>query len=273
MMNEYIWKSKKTIVDKNTVDQSSVKMIDMSERELQSAYTHCKNMLYNGDKTSPGRYLVLEEIKKQTLYCNAELAVRWFLQIVNDKDTPVYSRFSLINEINDFIELNKDGIKVQDLKLKDIYNGVPIDYSNISVELFLKSCKDTLGKFNKSHITQTFIVNLGIWFSQDEIRNFEQVEKLSTLEERIQVVKDRLNLRNDLKIPIKSSGLSYTQFRSMINLKSNKKYLELTTNQLETLRDKVLFLLEENVSFHISQWETLMAQIEEVAEFKKYKLC
>lgn len=48
----------------------------------------------------------------------------------------------------------------------------------------------------------------------------------------------------------------------MINLKSNKKYLELTTNQLETLRDKVLFLLEENVSFHISQWETLMAQIE-----------
>ena len=59
----------------------------------------------------------------------------------------------------------------------------------------------------------------------------------------------------------------------MINLKSNKKYIELTTNQLETLRDKVLFLLEENVSFHISQWETLMAQIEEVAEFKKYKLC
>ena len=136
MMNEYIWKSKKTIVDKNTVDQSSVKMIDMSERELQSAYTHCKNMLYNGDKTSPGRYLVLEEIKKQTLYCNAELAVRWFLQIVNDKDTPVYSRFSLINEINDFIELNKDGIKVKDLKLKDIYNGVPIDYSNNSTEIF-----------------------------------------------------------------------------------------------------------------------------------------
>ena len=144
--------------------------------------------------------------------------------------------------------------------------------SNISVDLFLKSCKDTLGKFNKSHITQTFIVNLGIWFSQDEIRNFEQVEKLSTLEERIQVVKDRLNLRNDLRIPIKSSGLSYTQFRSMINLKSNKKYLELTTNQLETLRDKVLFLLEENVSFHISQWESLMAQIEEVAEFKGIKL-
>lgn len=272
MINNYIWKRKKQIIDKKTVEQLSEKMIDMSERDLKNAYNHCKNMLYNDDKISPGRYLVAEEVKKQTLLCNAELAVRWFCQIVNESDNPVYSRFSLINEINDFISVNKENIKVPELKLRDIYNGVPIDYSNISIDLFLKACKDTLGKFNKSHITQTFIINLGIWFSQDEIKNFEQVEKLNTLEQRVQVVKDRLNLRHDLKIPVKSSGLNYTQFRSMINLKSNKKYTELTTNQLETLRDKVLFLLEENVLYHIKQWETLMAQLEEVAEFNKFKL-
>ena len=169
-INSFVWKGEKELDANGRYKQVEIKMLNLSEADIRKYYDHCKKMLFNQDHLRPGRYLVLEEIKKQTLYCNAELAVRWFLQIVNDKDTPVYSRFSLINEINDFIELNKDGIKVQDLKLKDIYNGVPIDYSNISVDLFLKSCKDTLGKFNKSHITQTFIVNLGIWFSQDEIR-------------------------------------------------------------------------------------------------------
>lgn len=52
----------------------------------------------------------------------------------------------------------------------------------------------------------------------------------------------------------------------MINLKS-KKYFDLTTEQLTTLRDKVLFLLEEEVKYHIEQWETRMEQIEKVAEY------
>ena len=58
----------------------------------------------------------------------------------------------------------------------------------------------------------------------------------------------------------------------MINLRSNKKYTELTTNQLETLRDKVLFILQEKVEYHIKQWETIMSQLVEVAQSKNITL-
>lgn len=272
-VDSYIWKASKTIVDNNTIVQREQKMIEMSEEELRNAYQHCKDMLYNSNNEHPGRYLVLDEIAKQIKYCNVELAIRWFLSKTSSDGKPIYTRFSIISEINDFI-VNNNGsnIKLSDIRLKDIYSGLPIDYNNISVDLFLKGCKELLGKFNKSHITQNFIINLGIWFSPDEIKTFELVEKLTSMEDRINTVKERLNLRAEVKIPMKSTGLNYTQFRAMIGLKSNKKYTELTSVQLETLRDKVLYVLEENVRYHISQWETLMTQLEEVCKHKGIKL-
>ena len=54
--------------------------------------------------------------------------------------------------------------------------------------------------------------------------------------------------------------------------KPNKKYVDLTTLQLEILRNRVLFSLEEDVKKHITAWETRMEQIEKVAEHLKFKL-
>ena len=51
----------------------------------------------------------------------------------------------------------------------------------------------------------------------------------------------------------------------MVNLKP-KKYSALTTDQLITLRNKVLFKLENEVKFHIEQWEERIRQIELVAQ-------
>ena len=68
MINNYIWKGSKVYDGKELQSQSEYKMIDMTEEQLNSAYAHCKNMLYNDDKASPGRYLVLEEITQQVLY-------------------------------------------------------------------------------------------------------------------------------------------------------------------------------------------------------------
>ena len=51
----------------------------------------------------------------------------------------------------------------------------------------------------------------------------------------------------------------------MIGLRP-KKYSELTTDQLSTLRNKVLFRLENEVMFHIEQWEERIRQIELVAQ-------
>ena len=57
----------------------------------------------------------------------------------------------------------------------------------------------------------------------------------------------------------------------MINLNSCK-YSELTINQLTILRDKILFKLEEEIYFHISQWEERINQIKKVAEARQINL-
>ena len=60
--------------------------------------------------------------------------------------------------------------------------------------------------------------------------------------------------------------------RAMLNIKPNKKYMDLTTVQLETLRYRILFNLEETVKDHITSWERRMEEIEMVAEAKGYRL-
>ena len=127
-------------------------------------------------------------------------------------------------------------------------------------------------KTNKKHITKTFVIKQGIWFTAEEIEEFNEIVKARTISEKLTVVKDRLGLTAETEIPINASGLSFNQFRSMINLKANKKYSELTTLQLETLRNKLLFTLEEEVYVHIKRWETLMNQIKEVCNHKNFKV-
>lgn len=272
-INSYIWKEKKIIINKSTINQDEIKMIDMSESELKKAYQHCKNMLYNDSKTDPGRYLVLEEISNQINNCGAELAIRWFCKLTDEKNNPKYSRFSLLNEIKTVIENIKNNYSIDHVfRLQDIYTGLPIDFNSISIESILKGCKDTLGKFNKKHLTKSFIINQGIWFTSEEIKDFKEIEKLKTINEILKSIKEKFGLNSVSELKVKSSGLNFSQFRSMMNLKINKKYSELTTNQLETLRNKILFILEENVFFHIKQWEKLMSQIEEVIIYKGYNL-
>jgi AAA+ superfamily predicted ATPase len=57
----------------------------------------------------------------------------------------------------------------------------------------------------------------------------------------------------------------------MVKLKS-KKYSELTTDQLTLLRNKILFRLEDEVEFHISQWEERIEQIKKVAQVRGIEL-
>jgi hypothetical protein len=57
----------------------------------------------------------------------------------------------------------------------------------------------------------------------------------------------------------------------MISLKS-KKYSEMSTIQLKTLRNRILFSLENDVRFHIQQWESRERQIKMVLESKGCKI-
>lgn len=88
---------------------------------------------------------------------------------------------------------------------------------------------------------------------------------------RLELIKERLGLKQDVRLTVKPSGLNMAELRAMLNLKP-KKYSEMTTDQLVTLRNKVLFKLENEVQHHIDQWEERKSQIEKVAESKGVKL-
>lgn len=90
--------------------------------------------------------------------------------------------------------------------------------------------------------------------------------------DRLEIIKEHLGIKDVEKLYLNSKGINYTQMRGMLQLRTNKKYLDLTTTQLETLRNRILFNLEETVLAHINAWEQRMLEIEICADFLGYKL-
>lgn len=270
-IKSFIWKGAREEVDGEKV-QAEYRLIDCTEQQLRSFYQHCKSMLYSMDKTHPGRYTLLDIIKEQRAKCNTELYLRYLEK--GSEDRAPYPRFLYRNDLSQVIELNKDQLTRDKLKIcpiSSLTNGIPSEFANIPVELVMDGCLDALGKFNKQHITLTFILKQGLWFTPQEMKDLLEKDENGQTRDRLEVVRERLNLKTTAKLYVNSRGLTYAQLRAMINLKS-KKYFDLTTEQLTTLRDKVLFLLEEEVKYHIEQWETRMGQIEKVAEYHGYTL-
>jgi hypothetical protein len=114
-------------------------------------------------------------------------------------------------------------------------------------------------------------LKLGLWFTPQEKREFdEEVEQTGkTVSE---IIKERCGLKANTKLRIIPKGLfNYKEFRAMITLK-NKKYSEMTTDQLLTLRNKVLFALEDEVEFHAKSWVEREKQILKVAESRGIEL-
>lgn len=108
---------------------------------------------------------------------------------------------------------------------------------------------------------------MGVYLTPSEMKDFDEKDSNGNTRKKPEVIKERLGLRDSVRLIIKPSGLSFNEFRSMLNLKS-KRYSELTTDQLTILRDKVLFRLENEVSFHIEQWEEKIRQLKICAQYK-----
>ena len=90
--------------------------------------------------------------------------------------------------------------------------------------------------------------------------------------DRLFVIREKLGIKEIEKLHIKSRGINYTQMKAMLTLKSNQKYIDFTSTQLEILRCKMLFTLEEDVKAHIFAWERRMGELEQVAEYKGFKI-
>lgn len=274
-LETYVWRDAKIT---NNRDEKAVeyRLIDMEPEQLNFAYNHCKHMLYNTDLKNPGRMLVLDTIAKQINDCGAELALRWFKTLRDDKGNILYTDSSLMQDLRNWMSNIPEEDKNQEYTLKDFVQ-VPPDYKNVTITSLQEACKDMLGLFDHSKISFSFLFRLGVYFTSKEFSEIENFTSGNTLEEKFEVLKVQLGLKEDAPIVANPKGLSEQEFRDMIHMKKNKgyqkcKYSELTTSQLETLKHKVLYAFESQVLKQIKVWTTLMKQIEEVAEYKHIKL-
>ena len=265
-INSFIWKGNKVLDSEGKYTQTEKKLVLMSEYEIFECYEHCKTMLFNKDSQNPGRYAVLETIAEQRDKCGAEL----FLRYVDQNNQ--LSRFNVVGMINEFLEKNKEALKDYKPLIKDMFSGIPNEFSKVPLSVIIDACIDRLGTFNKKHITRTFILKQGIWLTSAESKELIEDNVDGSPKDRLEIIRERLNIKDVEKLYINSKGLNFTQIRAMMNIRPNKKYIDLTTMQLETLRNRILFSLEETVKSHILAWQTRMEQIEIVAEFKGFRL-
>lgn len=275
-VENFIWKGPKKEVNGVRV-QEEVRLMDATPEQLNKFYAHCMSMLYSNDKKNPGRTILLDIIKRQRQKCNAELYLRWlenkYQTNIPDVRKP-YPRFLYNSDIREALDANKDSIPNEEYAVTPITvltDGVPMEFRDVTIHDVLLGAVGVLGLFDRSHISLSFITKMGVWLTDKEMNELLERGKDGKARNRIDVIKERFNLRKDIKLYPNENGLSYTELRAMLNLKT-KKYSELTTDQLLVLRDKVLFRFEDEVRFHISQWEDIINKIKRVAEIKNITL-
>lgn len=80
------------------------------------------------------------------------------------------------------------------------------------------------------------------------------------MKDRLDVVRERLQLKNNVRMKIDPNGLNYNELRAMLKLKSCR-FSDLTTDQLLVLRNKVLFRLEDVCASNAELWVEKIRQI------------
>lgn len=269
-VNTFIWK----FARQSDGTQPEIKLIDATPEQLKTFYEHCKSMLYSTDKNNPGRYPLLDIIREQREKCNIELFMRKIETGSLSADGKGCPKFMYWQSILDLRKNNPEYFAEHDFDSSPIgtFTGkLPREFENIPISSIRDSCLDQLGIFNSKHITFSFILNLGVCLTSDEMKEFNEKDRDGNKRSKLELVKERLNIKNTVKLIVKPNGLNFSELRAMVNLRT-KKYSELTTEQLTVLRNKVLFKLESEVMYHIQQWENKLRELNLVAQAKGMSL-
>lgn len=263
-LKSFVWKMAKNAEG----TQKEIHLVDATDAQLQQFYDHCQSMLYSTDKLNPGRYVLLDIISEQRKKCNTELFLRKLESGAICADSEPYPRYVYIQNLRAFLNNNKSQFPSNELKnisISECTNGIPREFQDVSIENVIDGCLDQLSTIDNKHITFSFILNLGVYLTPAEMKDFDEKDKDGKTRSKLEVIKERLNIKPSVRLTVKPTGLNFNELRAMINLKA-KKYSELTTDQLTVLRNKVLFRLENEVQYHIEQWESRKKEILKVAE-------
>lgn len=266
----FVWK----LARKADGVQEEIKLIDATPEQLKQFYKHCNSMLYSENSINPGRYVLLDIIKEQRNKCNVELFLRKLEDGSLCADHKPYPRYLYLQDISAYMDAHKADFPKEErdkISIAAFSGYLPREFERISVNQVLQACMDQLGNFNNKHITFSFILNMGIYLTPAEMKEFEEKDKDGNTRSKLEVIKERLNIKNIVRLTVKPTGLNFKELRAMVTLKP-KKYSELTTDQLLVLRNKVLFRLENEVQYHIEQWEERMRQLRLAAESRGVNL-
>ena len=263
-IKSFVWK----LARKADGTQEEIRLVDATPEQLDRFYKHCQSMLYSNDKLNPGRYVLLNIIEEQRKKCNVEIFLRKLESGAVCADGQPYPRHLYIQDLRAYMNAHKSEFPSSELKnisIASCTGGLPREFERISIEEVLDGGLDQLGYFDNKHITFSFILNMGVYLTPAEMKEFDEKDKDGNTRSKLEVIKERLNIKSTVRLTVKPTGLNYSELRAMVTLKP-KKYSELTTDQLTVLRNKVLFRLENEVMFHIDQWEERMRQLRLVAE-------
>ena len=264
-VNSFVWKGPKHYLNGKRV-QDEFRLMDATEEQLRQCLTHCNSMLYSKSKEDPGRYELINIIRDQQNRCTAELYMRYLRK---NGIMPIEFRKTLVDY------LNRADVKEQ--IPRSAYKSTPInliidlpdEFKMVSIDMILDACLTSLGVFQRKHITNNFLVKLGLWFTKDEIKEYLSKKTADGQPmDRLEQVKYNLNLRSDVKLHTDyNGGLSYLEFRAMHNLK-NDRYENISETALNTLKNKVLPRLEDEARNQATLWEQKIDEIKQVCELR-----
>lgn len=268
-IKDYTWKLGKTINEDGTISQDSIKLIDATEQQLKTFLSHCNSMLYNVvNKNKPGRCVLLELIKEQISKCNAEL----FRRDIASREIDL--SFTILNRLKQLVNEQEIIPSVTKLCETNIFSSESLDYaySDLTIDYVFEALTNKLGQFDRSHLTLSFFVKQGIWFTRSEYEEMLDSELFELVENnKTEYVRQYLELPAISKIYFDPKGLSLTDMETALSIRS-KLYSQLTDNQLLLLRNRLLYDLEAEVKIHIEDWERRVEQIKAVAKFQGFKL-
>lgn len=153
-----------------------------------------------------------------------------------------------------------------------LFNGLDPIYEQVTINKLMDACFDKLEVFNKKMLSDKFLLSQGIWLTEEEKSDLTEYNSDGSIRPYMEVVKERLGINPKVYIKINPTGLSFAQFRSLLQLPPLAKISVLPTIAVQTLRDKVLYLLDNEVDYHIEKWKKLLDNIREVASVKDVEL-
>lgn len=265
-VNNFIWKGPKV----NGI-QEEIKLIDADFYQLQKFYNHCIEMLHNKDRKNPGRLTLLDIVQDQIQRCRAELLVRWL------RSEKQYTATNCLEDLRNIISNNRERLTQETIKTKyisEVMNGLPLEFERVPISLVMDACLDSLGVLDTSHITLNFIVKMGFWFTPQELQKdlYRKDPGTGKAMDRLEVIAKELKINEGIQLRVnKTTGLSFSEFRSMYKLKKDK-YSNLTSDQLRLLSNKILYRFQDQCETQAKQWQDKIKELLLVAEKKGWDI-